>query len=145
MKGIDAKVKLKQNGIKLKTIAEKVNFSQQKLYSLFESDSMKVETLEMIAKAAGKTIQFFIGEIKEESNVIVNVEIAKLNTIIEERDKTVERQEKRIEELIKKLALEESKSMELMKERERDTGPKLDPNFTKNSPFNDGQKRKANL
>jgi len=62
MKGIELKQFLKDQGISVSSLAEKLGFaSEQRLYSLLNANDIKSSTLEDIAKVYGKDIRWFYG------------------------------------------------------------------------------------
>ena len=113
MNGKEVKEKLISAGINFKSVSDAMGISQQSFFSLMRTKDVKTDVLQRVAEASGKSILWFLSDVSTDGDRVSNNEITKLNTIIEERDKTIEKQEKRIEDLIKKLALSEKEGRSL--------------------------------
>lgn len=107
MNGKEVKEKLISAGINFKSVSDAMGISQQSFFSLMRTKDVKTDVLQRVAEASGRSILWFLSDVSTDGDRVSNNEITKLHTIIEERDKTTEKQEKKIEDLIKKLALSE--------------------------------------
>ena len=67
MKGDDVKEKLKETGLTLKEVSDRMGISPQALHNILKTEDIKVGVLKSIADAINETVYFFFEDILTES------------------------------------------------------------------------------
>lgn len=116
MKGLELRQFLKEEGISVAFLADKLGFaSEQRLYSILNANDIKSSTLEDIAKVLGKDIRWFYGldtnnSVSSENGIAVSGDhnnIAMISErfigLLEKKDEQIEKKDEQIDKLLELL------------------------------------------